>query len=443
MGTTSISSITKKILEIEKNNDLLNWVINDVFVWQSARVVIYSNIQELVNSQIPQSSPAKKTGLLNVIYNRFIVNAIFYNPFLDLKKNDALVFESSRKYNVDGEYIDIYTKYLCDELAKKNVSFKKYQSSYSFDKLSSNRSDTKHLDHILLLAKLRAKFIKVKYSAKDLERIETIKTLLRNTFKIEIDLMAIIDTEIKKMRSQYHFFNRLYRRKKVKEIYLVNFCDKAPLILAAKNNNVKVVEMQHGLMVKEDLIFHFPDSEKGKVNYFPTDFYVWDTDLNSSVLPIEQKNILVYGNKFLENRVSKFSNTSKIKNRLLIISQPSLTNEMVRFTLNNTATFKDLEVIYKLHPIEEQGFKTNPHYSQLSQISNLKIVGNNVSMYELLAGAQNVIGVYSTAMYEALAFKCNVFLLDLPGVEMMQPLVDNGRVRMFAPSLFENKMPAA
>jgi len=39
--------------------------------------------------------------------------------------------------------------------------------------------------------------------------------------------------------------------------------------------------------------------------------------------------------------------------------------------------------------------------------------------------------VYSTALIEAASFDCKVVLLDLPGVEMMRPFLNNTNIIMF------------
>ena len=54
----------------------------------------------------------------------------------------------------------------------------------------------------------------------------------------------------------------------------------------------------------------------------------------------------------------------------------------------------------------------------------------NTNLYDLLARSEYVIGVYSTALYEALSFKCKVVLANLPGVEYLEDLIDNGYVKL-------------
>ena len=109
----SIEYITNSIIELEKKHQLLEWEINGIFVWQTVRVQIYIKIKETISKGDQKSLKSLKSRwivILKTIYERIIKNSIFYNPFIGIKNKDILVFESSRKYLVNNEYIDRYTK---------------------------------------------------------------------------------------------------------------------------------------------------------------------------------------------------------------------------------------------------------------------------------------------------------------------------------------------
>ena len=50
--------------------------------------------------------------------------------------------------------------------------------------------------------------------------------------------------------------------------------------------------------------------------------------------------------------------------------------------------------------------------------------GQDGNVYSLLAQSRIQIGVYSAALVEGLAFGLETYLVDLPGVEYLQPLID-------------------
>lgn len=430
----SIEYITNSILELEKKHELLEWKINGIFVWQTVRVQIYTKIQEAINTGDHKPLKSLKSRwivILKTIYERIIRNSIFYNPFFFVKKTDAIVLESSRKYLVEDDYIDIYTEYLCLELDNDGQKHQIFQSSYAFDRLTRDRSKTKHLDFISLFSKVKSKFGSISFNKIDTKKIEVIQDDLTQLFSIRIDLFSLFEKSILKFKAEYPLYSRLFRPYNAKEIYLVNFCDKPAIIAAAKDIGITVIELQHGLMVKEDLIFHFPNSEKGSVAYFPDKFYVWEHFWgNSAVLPIRNDNIIEYGNRHIINQNKVFSKFKQEKNNILVISQPGLTDEIFNIILKNINVLNEFNIYIKLHPIEFSYYKTEMNYEKLNKISNVFFIENNISIYKLMAISKYCVGVYSTAILESLYFKCNVILLDLPGIEMFKFLLENNNCKL-------------
>ena len=427
----NIQFITNSLLSIEKKYNLLNWEIEGIYVWQSARVNIYL---KLIDSLIPQysiTSSTRNTSLnkLSILFKRVIINAIYYNPFFDYKKSDIIVFESPRKYKVDDDIIDIHTKYLCDNFDDNFVNYQKYLTSFSFDGLVKKRKKSKHIDFVRLIVKLIAKFISVNIDANHTKKIKLIEQEIRQIFDIKMDIFNIIGKIIRRFKVEYWLYYKLFSIKRPREIYLVNYCFQTAMIKAAKDNGSIVIEIQHGLMVKEDLIYHFPNSEKGNVAYFPDKFYIWN-EMNTSIIPIIEDNIINYGNKHLENRLSKYKDIKKNEKAILIISQYGFSDNVATQLLKSIKDLQDYEITYKLHPNEQDNWKSYHKLVKLSEYKNVTIVDNNYSIYKLLAESKYVIGVYSAAVFEADYFDCNIILLNLPGVEMSQKLLSKERVKL-------------
>lgn len=51
-----------------------------------------------------------------------------------------------------------------------------------------------------------------------------------------------------------------------------------------------------------------------------------------------------------------------------------------------------------------------------------------IPLYRLLAESNYQVGAFSTAIYEGLMFNCKTFILDVPGVEYLDDLIDEGHV---------------
>ena len=422
------NDVTTFLLELESDLELFEWKIEDLYVWQLIRVFVYSKIRE--DFTLGEKTFSDKW---RYFFDRILVNSILKFPFLNFSKKDSLVFESSRKYLVDGNYIDIYTKYVCDHLRESKKSYQKYQSSYSFDRLDKNIKGVSHLDSIVFLSKLSSFFINVNILTKDLEKITTIENLILKNFDVIVDLKTQIINSVKKYKSEFPFYKYLLRIKSPKEIFIVDFNNNAALISAAKKRSIKVTEVQHGLIVKEDLIYHYPNVEKNSLEYFPDCFYAWDkTWGNSITLPISDDHIISWGNKHIESQARLFNKKNKKNNILLFISQPGLTDDIFKIILDNVDELSDYKIIVKLHPIEFNTFETSKYYTRLENIENIEFIQNEKSIYYLFSVSEVCFGVYSTSLIESLYFNLKLVLLNLNGVEMLNFLIANKKAQLLS-----------
>ncbi|MGE5351538.1 MAG: hypothetical protein ACM3P0_05610 [Acidobacteriota bacterium] len=423
--------IVRAILDLEKNYGLLEWKIDGVFAWQAARVSIYLKIQELMGLQPNFARSPKLLNRIGVLFHRGILNSILLNPFLDISKHEVLVFESGRKYLVNGKYYDIYTKYLCDELKSKNIKFRRYESNYLYDNLGDERKGARHNDFIAIVSKILSKFVKVSIGSSDIEEIKKIESEIKLKLNVSFDLLNLLHSEIRKFKSEYPLYKTLFRFKKAKQVYIVNSGNKAPLIKAAKENKMTVTELQHGIMVKEDLIDHFPDTPEDSLEYFPDKMEIWkELNANTSKLPLSESNIILSENRHLKYIKGRYNDIPRNSKKILIVSQPVLSKQLLQFVLKNIQEMKDYQFVFKLHPTEESYFFETEDKDGLLKYSNLHIVDNSSSIYKLLAESKYVIGIFSTSLFEAPYFGCKVFLLNLPGVEMASSLIESGNAKM-------------
>jgi len=79
------------------------------------------------------------------------------------------------------------------------------------------------------------------------------------------------------------------------------------------------------------------------------------------------------------------------------------------------------DIVYKLHPDEYSNWAER--YPWLAR-SGVDVVGQGGrSLYELFATSTVQVGVSSTALYEGLAFGLDTYLVPMPTVEWLSPLV--------------------
>ena len=88
---------------------------------------------------------------------------------------------------------------------------------------------------------------------------------------------------------------------------------------------------------------------------------------------------------------------------------------------------QDWHFIYKLHPEENLKDYQLSDY-EISELSNFDFIINEIPIYKLLSESKFVIGVFSSALFEAKYFGCKIILLDIPGVEFAELLVNQKNV---------------
>jgi hypothetical protein len=431
----TIGDITRTIIELENRYDLFSWEIEHVFIWEILRSKVYQaaidTMEAGVQSQQSSRSPNEKIKKIANKIRKFL-NSILYHPFFDQKKVDCIVFESSRKVKYQNYFIDPFTHFTVKELRNSNKKLAIYQSSYTYDKLAKRSLANKHLDILEFINGIKMKLKPVELQEKDIQKINQIQSILKETLSVKLPLSSIIEKEINLFKNNYSAFEKILKNKQPKEIYIVNFCDKPALIAVAKKLNITILDIQHGLISSEDIIYHYPNVAEASLHYFPDKFLAWSKMWGEVCkLPIQEQYIIEHGNKYLSEQQKNYKQVPKNEKGIIIISQPGLTDQIAQQILKNDDFFSEYSVTYKLHPNEYALMEKYPSVMTLQKKKNVFFADKLTDLYQLFSKNRIVLGVYSTALIEALEFNCNVFLFDLPGIEMMAPFIKNENVSLF------------
>ena len=90
--------------------------------------------------------------------------------------------------------------------------------------------------------------------------------------------------------------------------------------------------------------------------------------------------------------------------------------------ISNINYFKKYNIIFKLHPNEYHMISKYKNLAYLKNKYNITVV-TNIDLYKTLATSDYQAGVFSTVLYEGIAFNCKTILLDLPGIEYMEKFI--------------------
>lgn len=454
----NIEELCDIIFSIEEKYDLNHMIIQDTYFWQLIRIYIYYEIARKI--EIFGSPQQQKVTLFNKIFSfiPFIKNSLFSNPLKGKNHKDILIFDHPRKVKEDGEFKDIYTSFLIEELNKKNNNEKhnlkesdeKYNGKkhdlkksndkkHSFEVIESpylNKHYTKkenyinYNDRILLGSYIYKKRNKINFTNFEKEKIANIQKEIKNSFNIEINLFDIIENHILNFKYEYKKYDDLFKKRTPKYVFVVVAYENQAMISAAKDNGIEVLELQHGVISNYHLGYNYPN-EIRKIQYFPDKILSFgEYWKNAANYPIENKDIIPIGYPYLEKNIKYHLQNKKEKNQIIFISQGVIGKYLSKTAYEIAKYLENLEdsysIIYKLHPGEYSTWEENYKYLKKAQkLDNFQIIDNNeVSLYELFSKSEYQIGVFSTAIYEGLKFNCKTFVMDLPGVEYLNDLIE-------------------
>lgn len=419
---TTIKELCEFIWYLEEKYDLLDFDIDNVKVWQYTRMQFYYKLAEASGVLSQPHSRLTKLDKIKHLFS-FVKNSLRDNYF-SLTQKDAIVLSHARTVNVDGELIDIYTKYLIDELLASGKDIVEFESANLGVHKKQKQSFSHYTDWIALAQRVYKQFLQVNITSDKLEVLKKVEDEINTTCKSKIDLVAFAIKSIKTYKANYKIYNKIFQKVKPKTYYTVVSYGQAPIIKAAKDNGIEVVELQHGTFSKYHLGYSFPNRKK-PLEYFPDKLYVWSEFWKKMIpLPIDEKCVVTDGFRYLEKQKSKFDHVEKKKNQLIVLSQGAIGNAIAEKFLKHYDIFKMYDIKYKLHPGEFDRWQNYPALKKLSEFDNVEIVKNEVPLYELFAASSLQIGVFSTALYEGVEFGCDTVLLNINGIEYMDRFIE-------------------
>ncbi|RBQ23127.1 hypothetical protein ALNOE001_11460 [Candidatus Methanobinarius endosymbioticus] len=467
----TIKDICDILFSLEEKYDLNHVQIQGIYIWQLIRIYVYYEISRKI--EVFGSPQQGKVTIIDKILSfiPFIKNSLFSNPLSGNYSKKILIFDHPRKVKHEGTYKDIYTHFLIDDLKNIEDSYEVIKSPYLNKHEGKKKKYIKYNDRIFLGSYFYKKITNLKLKTCEKNKIDNLQRELNSQFNIEIDLLNIVKNHILDFKYQYKKYDSLFKKRKTKYVLVVVAYENQALLAAAHSNGIKVIELQHGTISKYHLGYNYPNIRDKYLEYFPDQILsfgeYWKKVAN---YPIDEKNIIAMGFPYLEKNIEEYNTNSKNKKQILFISQGVIGKELAKFSynlakklnekindnlnsesdpkidekinkeidnkLNNEIHDKEIEnenyhIIYKLHPGEYSNWRTNyKNLVKAEKLNNFTIIDDNtISLYELFSKSEYQIGVFSTAIYEGLLFNCKTFIVDLPGIEYMDSLVEKNYVK--------------
>lgn len=404
-------NIKDKILNIffvEEKNNYFDLFYNKLRIWELIRVEIY-----LLLSGEYATFKKKKKNIKSILI-LFMNSLDIFNMNL-FSRSEIIIIESTRYMKIRDSFLDIYTV----QIKNKYIDAKVLQTISSVEQRKARKNNTYNIQLINILIRIISKLFASCSINSALKKI---------VFKLLSEFDAL---ELRKIVINKYYFTivsiKVYRAYfkivKPKQIFIVGNNSKEGLIYAAKQLNIDVVEIQHGILNKICLIYSYPEKIKGILQFFPTKFLYYNFFLKmTKYLPLSSENI-IESDMTYHTWVSNvyFDEYKRKKNTIAFISQPTIFKKLMDVIIDNLDDLRDFKVFIRLHPndILDEGESVI-----FAKYDNIYISQKETNFFEFVSKINHCVGVYSTALIDAIKFGCNIYLLNIEGIENFSEYLD-------------------
>lgn len=416
-----LTGLHRAFLELEATHGMFDLCCNGAPLWEYVRFYVHLELQRALGMACVEPFQAGSSAWRRLRrLGNAILGLVSHHPFRTVPK-PLFFFGCPRRIRAaDGswwdtavdpflEAVDIPYYYIERLNGDRHYSPARTRNVHYFDwfnlvaALRQSISPAPALDHACRVA-LRA-----------------FQFALTDHFGVEIDVL-LLATRI--WQARFHLsgpIGRLLDKVQPRLAFFasVNYPERI-VLEECKKRGIKTIELQHGLIASTDPGYSYPEGIMPRL--FPDYLFVWGDYWRETVAaPITNDRIITVGNPYLEERLAAVGRVSACE-QVVFLSQPTIGERLFKFAgqLARRGSFP-YRIIYRLHPSE-----------QPEAYKRLNVPGVDLStaadrdLLSLLAESRAQIGVHSAAIFEGLALGLPTFLLPLPGVEGLQPLVDYG-----------------
>lgn len=433
-GLNSVKDVCEVIFSLEAEHGLLDLEIDGVKLWQAMRMSIcYRMTRACGVLDDPQPAPRSLWTRLRERSSN-LKSALLHDPRRRSGPFDALVFDHPRSVRVDGAPVDIYTQPLLRELSLRGERALVIEPPHRGVHIRKPGPDRAHLDSVLLRDQVARRLGRYRCSGEGLRAIEWLATRVEDALPVALDLRPLLVDGLRRFHSDHEAYSELLDELQPKRIYVVVAYDGfGSLVKAARHRGVEVIELQHGVFSRYHLGYSFPDRRE-PLEYFPDRFFSWGRYWSELIdLPIPREDVVEKGFPHFHHMAHAHRTTSRQKNRVLVLSQGALGRALADRIHQHIDDLEGFEITYKLHPSEYTAWKRVPSLVEMARNGDVRVIDHNANLYQLFAESEYQIGAFSTAVYEGIGMGCRTVLLDLPGVEYMDRLLESGLAVLHQP----------
>ncbi len=398
--TLTPKEIINKVLYLEKKYKLFNHKIDNIYFYQLIRMEIYYYI--VAKKKIFHQQPVfKKTKIFKVIY--FVLKDLFLiNKRKNLLNQGICIIPHQRII----ENKDVYTGYLKQIIKDFTILHQSAGLNFLMDQNSINYD----------LYVVKKKFWSFFNFSQNKKKTDALANIFKKFFLLDENFNNFLNATINNKINSYRIGLNLLKKSSFKKIILVNSYANNHLIYAANELNIPTIELQHGIINKNHLGYHYPKVKKNSISAFPKKLLLFgDFWKDKADYPINENQIIPLGYPHFDENFKKYGRGKKKVNRILVISQQT-TQNYLRLFIKKILKKKKIYFTYKAHPKEDLQ-KAIIFFKQHNISQFVKIVSGNENIFKIFKRHKIQIGVFSTALFEGYFYELKTGIIDLPGSE--------------------------
>lgn len=415
-------------LAIERDLDLFAAREREIPFWEALRYPIYTRIISGAGLH-DYYLAGRSSGAGQLLKNlSFVLRALtFNNPFF-AGIVDLLILSGAKRVMQNGKQRDIYTDPLL-EFVGDRYSFRVIERPFgeTVHKTPPSHGPVAYLDFVYGLSAIRNKIFLPQLSAGTKSLCAEISARIEKICGVKLNVGEEVRKLVGRWQIELPLFEAMLRKIRPRALLVVVSAGNETLIAAAKKLAIPSAELQHGSPAPGKLNYDFPPGilKQNFPDYFLSFGPFWTRHVH---LPLPAANVLTLGYPHMTQLHQRYAQVER-RRQVLFLSQRTVGRQLAGFAIElRKETAPDVEIVYKLHP-EEMG-DWRQRYPGLEEAGIKVIADRGADLYALFAASTWQVGVYSTALYEGIAFGCRTFILDAPGWGAMRPLVEEGTAQL-------------
>ncbi len=411
-------------LAYETENNLFDLKYKDVYFWEMLRVPLFNSIY--FSDAFSNVHPDRHTKTIGakLQFIKHIGSQMRY--WFAKNTHTLLVHYAFIEKKVAGTTINPYIHFLKEDTTIDKSFFTCYDNNWP----ASTKDMNNALMELLCLPTRVLHKIGLKLKLLRLPALKKVVADINRQFGATLDANALLDQVVMfcaKYRVMERYYRHLLKNGQYKAIVIGCHYDlfNYALVAAAKTLGIPVIELQHGVIGKYHVAYHFADLNR--VNrYLPDHVFFFGEYWQKTAKLLAGINGVSTGFPMMDDARQRYGDATPDEKTVIFYSTGLVGKELSQFAVRfaDLAVKSNYKIIYKFHPSERLSWRQL--YPWLLECKAITCDDSIEEVYSFLAKARHHVGVATMVLFEAIAFGRNAYVYRELQSDYMDDAVSGG-----------------